>query len=224
MYCTICGKPSSITIPGSTEPIYLCDSCTNITPLLSTQSIQKVSRQLSFETFKYFLFQLQENKRLVSKMVFQSQQINQLQTNTSQSVVTLLQTQLVELRSKGQQLQTQLSDKISIIQSLELKIKELEPQVEESITLNSFQQTILDSIPSTENIENTTEEIATSVATLQQSINKIIDMLETASKPLPPKLRVQVLSDKSLQSHQLSKLPDIPENDYDEGEYDDGKV
>ena len=79
-------------------------------------------------------------------------------------------------------------------------------------------------MPSMETVENTTEEIVVSILTLQQSMNKIIDMLETASKPLPPKLRVQVLSDKSLQPHQSSKTPDIPEDEYEEGEYDNGKI
>lgn len=213
MYCTICGKPSVLTIPGSTEPIYLCDSCTNITPLLNPQSIKNVNRQLSFETFTYFLTQIQENKRLVQKMVSMSQQMSRIQDNNRQSIFTSLQTQLEEQSLINKSLKTQLTEKSQLIQSLEIQIKDIQSQLDNSTSLSSLQQRIIDSMPSTETVENTTEEIVVSILTLQQSVNKVINMLEATSTSTK---QLQVLPNKP---YFPSKTPDIPKDDYEEGEY-----
>ncbi len=208
--CIICNRTALISIPGSTEPIPICDTCTtNPSPLLPPEIIKKINQQVSFETFQYLLSQIKENKRLITLLTSQSHQLTQIDHDTKHNTIPVLQSQIVSL-------QKTISDQSLEIKSLKSQIQDQQSQIEESVTLKSLQEIILESMPSTETVEDNTDQIIVSIDTLQKTINKVLTILETSPEPIPKKQPLPV-KQKSPDAP-IPKTPDIPELDYTPGE------
>lgn len=203
MQCILCNKPSLISIPGSTESISICDTCTtNPPPSIHPEIIKKINQQISLETFQYLLSQIKENKRLVSLLSSQSQQLSQINSDTKHNIIPELQSQITSLQTTNTDLKTQ-------IQSLQSQLLTVQEQLKESVTLKSLQEIIIESMPSTETVEDNTDQIAISIDTLQKTANKILNILEL---PLPPKKQPTVIIPEK-----PAKTPDIPADEYEEG-------
>lgn len=204
MHCILCGRPSLISIPGSTESISICDACTtNPPPTIPPPIITKINQQLSLETFQYLLTQIKENKKLVSMMADQSSQLSQINADTKHNVIPELQSQISILQATNTDLKTQ-------IQSLQSQLLAAQEQLKESVTLKSLQEIIIESMPSTETVEDNTDQIAISIDTLQKTSNKILSILER-----PPTIPVK--KQIPIPEKPPEKTPDIPSEEYEEG-------
>ncbi len=203
MQCILCNKPSLISIPGSTEPILICDVCTtNTPPTIHPEIIKKINQQFSLETFQYLLTQIKENKRLISMMADQSNQLSQINSDTKHNIIPSLQSQITALQTTNTDLKTQ-------IQSLQNQLLTTQEQLKSAVTLKSLQEIIIESMPSTETVEDTAEQIVISIDTLQKTTNKILTILEI---PPPKKQPVVIIPEKP-----PVKTPDIPVDEYEEG-------
>lgn len=203
MQCILCARTALISIPGSTEHITICDACTtNPPPILPPEIIKKINQQFSLETFQYLLSQIKENKRLIALLTTQSHQLTQITQDTKHNLIPTLQ--------------KTISDQLSEIQSLKSQTASLQALLDESVTLRSLQEIILESMPDIETVEDNTDQIAISIDTLQKTINKILTILENPPEPQPKKQSSQAKPKQPEPS--LPKTPDIPLNDYEEGE------
>lgn len=206
MQCIFCNKPSLISIPGSTDSIPICDICTtNPPPTIHPEIIKKINQQLSLETFQYLLTQIKENKRLILLLSTQSQQLSQIDTDTKHNTIPALQSQITSLQITNTDLKTQT-------QSLQSQLLTAQEQLKESVTLKSLQEIIIESMPSTDTVEDNTDQIAISIDTLQKTVNKILNILELPPPPPPKKQSVVIIP-----AEKPPKTPDIPDDEYEEG-------